>query len=80
MLLMTARRISSYPGSKPVFPIGPRDPAEVPLLMRLRIISVAALNWGTYLGAESLIEVLAEPEGAGLPDFGGCGGSIFGGF
>ena len=72
MLFITARRISSYPGSMPVFPIGPMPrEVEVPLLMRLRIISVAALNWGTYFGGESVIGALAELEGAGVLGLGG---------
>jgi hypothetical protein len=55
----------------PVFPIGPipRE-VEVPLLMRLRIISVAALNWGTYFGGESIIGLLGELDGAGVLDLG----------
>ena len=46
----------------------PMDESEevAPELMRLRIISVAAENWGTYLGGESELGVglLPLPEAA----------------
>ena len=36
-------------------PIELRDVLPTPELMRLRIISVAAENWGTYFGGESVM-------------------------
>jgi len=70
----TFRLMSSKPGGVPDMPDRERE-EETPELMRLRIISVAAENWGTYRGGESLV-------GAGLllaaaGDFGGSSEAIF---
>jgi hypothetical protein len=51
------------------------DPA--PELMRLRIISVAALNCGTYLGVESAIRASLEVVAAGALEL-EAGASIVG--
>lgn len=50
------------------------DPA--PELMRLRIISVAALNCGTYLGGESIIGASVEVATADVLEFEAEGASI----
>lgn len=47
-----------------------------PELMRLRIISVAALNCGTYLGGDSITEVSAVVVATDVLAFGACGASI----
>jgi hypothetical protein len=47
-------------------------PTPAPELMRLRIISVAALNWGTYFGGDSFMGVSLDVEGAGVLGLGGC--------
>lgn len=70
MPIMTLRFMSSYPGGVPVKPIEERlePPAREPEpdWIRLRIISVAAENWGTYLGGESVIVVSPVPGAPGL--------------
>lgn len=52
MPISTLRLISSYPGGVPVIPKEEKLVDPTPELMRLRIISVAALNCGTYLGGD----------------------------
>jgi hypothetical protein len=47
-----------------------------PELMRLRIISVAALNCGTYLGGDSITEASAVVEATDVLVLGACGASI----
>jgi hypothetical protein len=69
MPISTLRLISSYPGGVPVMPIEVRFEDPAPELMRFKIISVAAENWGTYLGGESVIGVSALLGAGG--DFGG---------
>jgi hypothetical protein len=66
MPINTLRLMSSYPGGVPVMPIEDRDDEPLtPELMRLRIISVAAENCGTYLGGDSDIGVSLLPLAAG---------------
>jgi hypothetical protein len=59
----------------PVIPIEERFEDPRPEFMRLRIISVAALNCGTYLGGESVMEISFEVVevvgGAGVLGLGG---------
>jgi hypothetical protein len=55
MPINTLRLMSSYPGGVPVIPKEERLADPTPELMRLRIISVAALNCGTYLGGDSIM-------------------------
>ena len=43
----------------PAMPIEERPEAPAPELMRLRIISVAAENWGTYLGGDESVMVVS---------------------
>jgi hypothetical protein len=60
MPINTLRLMSSYPGVfVPAMPIEERPVAPAPELMRLRIISVAAENWGTYLGGEGSVMVVS---------------------
>lgn len=47
-----------------------------PELMRLRIISVAALNCGTYLGGDSVIEASAVVIATDVLELEACGASI----
>jgi hypothetical protein len=47
-------------------PIEEREEEPAPELMRFKIISVAAENWGTYLGGESDIGVSLLPPAAGV--------------
>lgn len=51
-------------------------PEPTPELMRLRIISVAALNWGTYFGGDSIADVSTVLVATDVLELGWCGASI----
>jgi hypothetical protein len=76
MPINTLRLISSYPGGVPVIPKEERLVDPTPELMRLRIISVAALNCGTYLGGDSIMVVSAVAVATDMLEFEVWGASI----
>ena len=64
MPIITLRLISSYPEGRVPVGVTPKEvrpDALAPELMRFSIISVAAENWGTYLGGEVLAGAVEEP-------------------
>jgi len=78
--IITLRLISSYPEGRVPVGVTPKEvspDALAPELMRFKIISVAAENWGTYLGGELLTAApLDMPVGVGSVDLSTSEGSI----